>query len=371
MSPALPAGSRSAGRSRQPSLLRRAGETALWALLIGAAALAVLRLAAELRLVVLPVLLAFVLATLLAPPAAWLRRRGWPPAAAAATVLVAAVVAVGAVAAWLVPTIARRVGELGFNLSGGLDKVERWLVEGPLDFSAQQVTDTIGRVEGYVRENTDMLARGAISGASLALELVSGLVLTVFVLFFLLKDGETMWRWVRGLAPRRHRRHVRGAGERAWSALGGFFRAQTLVAAFDATFIGLGLVVLGVPLALPLAVLTFFSAYVPFVGAVTAGAAAVLVALVTDGTTTALLVLALILVVQQVEGNVLHPLIMARALSVHPVLIILGVTAGGVLAGLIGTIVATPLLAAGSGVVGYFLDEAGLPGADEPEPAPE
>jgi predicted PurR-regulated permease PerM len=191
------------------------------------------------------------------------------------------------------------------------------------------------------------------------LQVLSGLVVALIVLFFFLKDGTPLWNGALSFVPARHRDTVRLAGEGGYGALGGFLRAQTFVAAFDAVFIGLALVIVGVPLALPLIVITFFAAYVPYIGAFSAGAAAVLIALVAQGFTSAVIVLAAIIVVQQVEGNVVEPIVMGRTLNVHPVVIVLGVLVGGVLGGIIGSIIATPLVAAGTGIVNALRADAG------------
>lgn len=352
--------------------LRRIGETCLWLILIGVVVVAAVHLASVLRIVVLPVLLALVLATLLAPPAGWLRRRGWPPAAASLAVVVAFLLVFVGLGAWLGPSVGGQLGDLGASLTAALQEVERWLVE-ELGLSPEQISGAVDELAQTLRGNLDNLAQSVFTGASLVLEVLAGLLLAVIVLFFFLKDGDRIWSFVQSLAPRRHRRHVREAGERSWSALAAFLRGQTLVALFDATFIGLGLVITGVPLALPLAVITFFAAYIPYIGAISAGAAAVLVALVSQGFITALIVLAIIVAVQQLEGNVVQPLIMGRALHVHPLVIVLGVVAGGVLAGIIGSVVATPVLAAGSGVFGYIRErqDAGEPGGGDGPEAPD
>jgi putative heme transporter len=338
----------------RPSILRRVGETCLWLIVIAVVVVGAVELASRLRLVVLSTLLALVLATLLAPAVRWLLRRGWPPAVASLAVVVGFLLVFAGLGAWLGPTVGRQLGDVGAGLTAGVQTIERWLIDGPLDVSPQQVSAATDRLIQTVRENVGSLAQGALSGASLLLSILTGLVLAVVVLFFFLKDGDEMWRWVQSLFPSRHREGVREAGERAWAALAAFLRGQTVVAFFDALFIGLGLAITGVPLALPLAVITFFAAYVPYIGAVSAGAAAVLVALVSQGFVTALIVLGIILVVQQLEGNLVEPFIMGRALSVHPVAIVLGVVAGGVLAGIIGSIIATPVLAAASGIFGYL-----------------
>ena len=332
----------------------RVGETCLWLILIAVVVVGAVRLASTLKVVVLPTFLALVLATLLAPLARWLRRHRWPRAAAALGAVVAFVLVFVGLGAWLGPTVGGQLGQLGAGLTGGLQAVEQWLIEGPLDLSQQQVSAAVDRLFQTVRDNIGSLAQGAITGATTLLSILAGLLLALVVLFFFLKDGDRMWGWAQSLVPRRHRDGFGEAGERAWSSLGAFLRGQTVVALFDATLIGLGLAITGVPLALPLAVITFFAGYVPYIGAITAGAAAVLVALVSQGFVTALIVLGIILLVQQIEGNVVSPMIMGRALHVHPVVILLGVVAGGVLAGIIGSIVATPILAAGSGIFSYL-----------------
>lgn len=354
------------GQQRSP--LRRIGETCLWLIVIAVVVIGAVRLASTLRLVVLPTFLALILATLLAPPVAWLRRRGWPRAVAALAAVAAFLLLFVGLGAWLGPAVGGQLGELGVQLTAGLREVERWLVEGPLDLSQQQVSAAGNQLVETVRGNVGTLAQTALSGAGVVLAVIAGLVLAVVVLFFFLKDGDEMWSWVQGLVPRAHREEFREAGERAWTALAAFLRGQTLIALFDATFIGLGLVITGVPLALPLAAIVFFSTYVPYLGAIVAGTAAVLVALVTQGFGTALIVLAIVLVVWQVEGNVVYPLIMGRALHVHPVVLLLGIVAGGVLAGVTGAIIATPVLAATSGVFAYLREQRVAAEAGEQRP---
>ena len=268
--------------------------------------------------------------------------------------ILASLVVIGGLAAWIVPTFMSELGALESSLTAGLREVERWLGDGPVGLSQEQVGAAVDQLSRVVRDNLSNLAGGVITSAMVVLEVLVGLLLAVVILFFFLKDGAGMWAWAQTLVPTRHRADFRGAGERAYSAVASFLRAQTLVALFDATFIGLSLVITGVPLALPLTVLTFVAAYVPYLGAISAGAAAVLVALVAQGLTTALIVLGAIIVVQQFESNVIQPLVMGRALNVHPLIIVLGVAAGGVLGGIAGAVVATPLLAAASGVFAHF-----------------
>jgi putative heme transporter len=336
--------------------LRRLGETCLWLLVIGAAVIALAIVFARLRIVVLPLLLAVVLATFLAPPTAALQRRMHDGVAALIMVFgfVAALVLTFGL---LAPRVLDEFRELDVSISGGLDEVQRWLTDGPLNLSESQIEDLFSQVEEQVRDNAGELSRGALAGAIAAFEIVAGLLLAVVVLFFLLKDGREIWAWLCGLAPPAKREQMDGMGRRAWSALGGFLRGQALVAAFDAVFIGIALIVIGVPLVVPLVVLTFFAAFVPILGAIAAGVAAVLVALVSEGFFAALMVALAILAVQQIESNVFEPVIVGRTISVHPVVILLGVTAGFVLAGIIGAMVAAPIVAVGAAVLS-FLREA-------------
>jgi predicted PurR-regulated permease PerM len=184
-----------------------------------------------------------------------------------------------------------------------------------------------------------------VSGASAGISFLGGFVLMVFVLFFFLKDGHELRTWcVRGL-PLRWRTRADHAADAVWQALGSYTRGVVFVAAIDAVFIGTGLLILGVPLALSLALLTFIAAFVPIVGAVVAGAVAVLVAVASKGFGTALIVLALILLIQQIEGNVLHPVVMRRAVELHPIVVVVAVAAGGTLAGIAGAALAVPVVA--------------------------
>ncbi len=341
------------------------GEGCLWLILIGLVVYFGLRLANILLVVVLPTLLALVLAALLVTPVRWLRHHRVPPAAATLAVLVAVLVAIGALAAWIFPRVGGQLGELSTGLTDGLDEVERWLAEGPLGLSHEQVNTVFDRVAQLVRDNVGSLAQLGLTGATILLQLFAGLLLAVIVLFFFLKDGERLWNGLLGFVPGRHRAGVRVGG---WSGLGSFLRAQTLVALFDAVFIGLALVIVGVPLALPLTVITFLAAYVPYLGAFSAGAAAVLIALVAQGFTSALIVLAAILLVQQLEGNLIEPIVMGRALQVHPLVILLGVVIGGVLGGIVGSIIAAPVLAALTGIINAMRDAGDGDGSVERSP---
>jgi predicted PurR-regulated permease PerM len=334
--------------------LRRLGETCLWLLVIAAAVIAAFWAAGQLRLVILPVGVALVLATFLHPPAVALRRRGLPDGLAALLVLVAALGGIGGLVALLAPQTIEEFGELDAGVLGGIETIQRWFIEGPLDLSQDQIDRAVEQVEDQLRESAEVLGRGALMGALMMVEAIAAGLLAIVVLFFFLKDGERIWAWLCGLAPPHRREVIREAGNRSWTALAGFLRGQALVALFDAVFIGIALVLIGVPLVLPLVVLTFFAAFVPIVGAVTAGAAAVLVALVFEGFVPALLVLGAVIAVQQIESNIFEPVVVGKTVKLHPLAILLAVALGLAIAGILGALVAAPLVAVGSAVLSYL-----------------
>lgn len=236
------------------------------------------------------------------------------------------------------------------------------LLGGPGNATERGLDDYLDSAAAQLEENAEAVAGGLFSGALLLLEVVIGLALALVLTFFFLKDGERIWDWTVGVSPAGARADLAEIGRRSWRTLGGYLRGVTLVALFDAVFIGLALVVLGVPAALPLAVLTFLGAYVPIAGAVLTGAGAVVVALAADGLVTAGLVAAAVLVVQQIESNLLHPVVVGRAVALHPVAILLALTTGAVLAGVVGALVAVPLAAVAAQAGGYLRERAEPPG---------
>lgn len=338
--------------------LRRIGETCLWTLIIAATAIAIFWVAGQLRIVVLPIGLAVVLATFLWPATSRMRSVGLPRGAAAAAVLGVALTALTVLLALLAPQTIDEFGELDVGISGGLERIEDWLVNGTLGLSSNQVDDVADRIRAQAEASAGTVAGGALSGALLLIEVIAAALIAVVVLFFFLKDGDRIWTWICGLFPPEHHDAVAEIGSRSWTTLGAFLRGQGLVALFDAVFIGLALVIIGTPLVLPLVVLTFFGAFIPIIGAFAAGAAAVLVALVFQGFTEALIVLAAIVVVQQIESNVFAPVIVGRSVNVHPLAILLAVTIGVTLGGIIGALVAAPLLAVGSTILAYLRERA-------------
>ncbi|HEX2235062.1 MAG TPA: AI-2E family transporter [Actinomycetota bacterium] len=355
------------GRVRLPRSLVAAGGVAWRVVAIAAAGWLVLWLLIKLRVVVLPAIVALLITTILQPLASWLRARGWPRLLAAWAVLLAALVVVGGVFGLLAPQVASELGEVGQRARQGFEDVVEWLAEGPLDLSRSEIDRYLDQALDQVGQNTSAITSGVVAGAVALGEAVAGALLTLVLVFFFVKDGDGMFEWLTDRLGARVRPHAREVGERAWRALGGYVRGTAVVAVVDAVVIGIGLLLIGVPLVMPLAVLTFFGGFFPLVGAVAAGALAALVALVTNGVVDALLVVALTTAVQQIEGDVLQPIVLARSVRLHPVVILLSLTAGAVLAGIAGAFLAVPVAAVATVVGGYFRERD--EGASAPIPA--
>jgi putative heme transporter len=303
----------------------------------------------RLSLVVVPVALAVFPATLLVPLANRLKRRV-PDAVAASVSLVAGLAVVGLVIGLMVPLVAAELPRLVDTAAEGVADVARFLDEGPFGLDLGGVAGLVDRAREQIGDLGELVGP-ALDAASAAFEIVVGAVLLVVVLFFYLKDGDRIGRSLLTALPRRLQPRLRRVGEQAWLTLGAFFRGQLLIALVDAVAIGIGLALLRVPLALPLAVVVFFGGLFPIVGAVTAGALAVLVALAHGGLGLGLIVLALIVGVQQLEGNVLEPFILGHVVKLHPLIVILAVTAGAITFGVLGAFLAVPVVA----VTGHVL----------------
>jgi predicted PurR-regulated permease PerM len=327
--------------------------------------------------IVFPVLLGVILATVLRPPVRWLVGRRFPPAVAALLVLVGALVVIGGVITLIAPQVAGQTDEIAAGVTGGLGQIQQWVAGPPLNLGEGQIGSVIDSITRQLQASASTIAGSVLTGVSAFANGLLNIVLAVVLAFFFVKDGPRFLPWVTRVTGDRTGRHVAGVLQRAWRTLGGFIRTQALVAFVDAFFIGLGLVILGVPLALPLAVLTFFGSFVPIVGALVAGALSVLVALVTKGFTTALIVLAIIIAVQQIEGNVLQPVLQSRSLNLHGAVVLLAVTAGGAIWGIAGAFLAVPVAAVAAEVLRYIGEEidrrAGAraaPPSDAPEGPP-
>lgn len=334
----------------------------------------------RLPLVTVTIAVALLLTAVVQPINRWLADRGLPRALAALlSVLLLLGVLVGS--GFLIGfRAADQLRNLTRPLAAGIDRIRVWLIDGPLGLDPQQVT----QARNAVVDRIFRLAPEPTAVASVALYALAAVLLVAFLTFFLLKDGASMWAWVLRLVPARRQDQVDGAGSAAWGTLSRYVRGVIVVALIDAVGIGATLLVLGVPLWASLTLLTFLGAFVPLFGATVSGAVAVLVTLVTNGLTDSVIVLIAVLVVQQVEGNILHPLIVGRALRLHPTVILVAVTAGSLLWGLAGALLAVPLVAVAYRVLNYLREnpvaapssgalpeEPGPPPVpDEPSPAP-
>lgn len=314
-------------------------------ILIAIATAILLWLLAQVWVGVLPVLLALIVTTVLWPPVAWLRSKGWPPALAAATVLLSAFLVFIGVFAALAPSVISQSQEIFEQAQEGLDTVLEWLAGPPMNLDAGQLEAAVDQVVSWAQGSAGEIASGVFAGLTVVGSMVVTTLMMLVLTFFFLKDGSRFLPWVRSVSGRSAGRHLTEVLTRMWRTLGGFIRVQAIVSAVDAFFIGLGLVILQVPLALALAVLTFFAGFVPIVGAVTAGGLAVLVALVSLGWQQALIVLAIVIAVQQLEGNLLQPVLQGRSMELHAGIILLAVTGGGTLFGIPGAFLAVPIAA--------------------------
>ncbi|HEY8318668.1 MAG TPA: AI-2E family transporter [Amnibacterium sp.] len=313
----------------------------LQALIVAAAAAALIVLAARLNTVVIPLVISLILASALSPLTRWLEVHGWPRALAALSTLVLGLVLLAGVTAGIVIAVIAQWASLVAAASTGVDRLVRSLASSGLPIDQAQFENARRNAVAFFTNGS--FASTALAGLSTVTSLVTGLVLMLFVLFFFLKDGALIWRFL--LQPFHGEARARGdrIGDRAVTVLGGYVRGTTLVALFDAVFIGLGLVILRVPLAIPLAVLMFATAYIPVIGSILAGAVAALVSFVTGGPVQAVIVIAIVIAVNQFEGNVLQPVVMGRTVSLHPLMILLVLTAGTVLAGIVGALLAVPI----------------------------
>ena len=307
--------------------------------------------------ILLPVVLGLLFATVLWPPTRFLRNHGWPPALAASTVLLGFLVAFGALIAAIAPQVGSQVGDLIDQATSGLQDIQAWLSGPPFNLGEDQVGRAVDDAINSLQENAQSIAGAALTGATVVGNSLLNLVLALLLAFFFLKDGPRWVPWLSAQTGPRAAPHVAALSLKTWSTLSEFIRQQALVGFIDALFIGIGLLVLGVPLVLPLAVLTFLGGFIPIIGAFVAGAFAVLVALVDQGFTTALIVVALVVLVQQIEGNVLQPILQGRGLNLHAAVVILAVTAGSQLAGITGAFLAVPVAALVAVVYRYVRDE--------------
>jgi predicted PurR-regulated permease PerM len=344
------------GDDALPGWYRTAAAASWRFLVIAAAAGAVLWTLVHLRVVVLPIIVALLASTLLLPVVRWLKAHGAPDALAAAGAMLGAFLLIAALATAVAPSIGDQFSELRPQAEDGLREAGEVLADPPFNLSQAEIQDRIDEGIETLRENSGPLARGLSSGAVILGEVLTGLLVALLLTFFFLKDGERMWAYLLRFTGR-GREHADELGTRVYGALSGYVRGIALVGLFDAILIGLALVLIGVPLVVPIMIITFFAAFVPLIGAFVAGLVAVLIALVSGGLLDAALVLGAIIIVQQVEGHLLYPILMGRTVDLHPAVIVIALAAGGILGGIIGMFLAVPVAGVISVVLEYVKEE--------------
>uniref|UniRef100_A0ABS1FN59 AI-2E family transporter n=1 Tax=Corynebacterium antarcticum TaxID=2800405 RepID=A0ABS1FN59_9CORY len=309
---------------------------------------------------VLPVVLALIVSSVLYQPASWLRRHGVPGALAAIVTIVGTLALFSGMIALMAPSVARQSQALYYQAFEGVQRVQLWLQDPPVQFQGNDLGDWLAEGATWLQKQASTIAGEIFAGLGVASTILIMLGIVLVLTFFFLKDGDRFLPWLRAVTGPRIGWHLTELLTRSWNTLSGFIRAQAVVALMDAMFIGLGLVLIGVPMALVLAVLTFIAGFIPIVGAVVAGALAVLIAFVSLGMTEAVLVLILVIAVQQFEGYVLSPWLQSKAMNLHPVIVLVSVTVGGGLFGIMGAFLAVPTAAMVAVLFRYLSDMVAL-----------
>lgn len=351
-----------------PTGMRLSAEFAWRFLVIAAAIGVVVWLVSKLAVLSTTLAIALLLAALIAPMVELLVRKAMMPRGlAVAVAIVAGLSFLGALITFVIVQFADGLPALQQQLNRSLDEIKRWLTEGPLALETRDINQFIDRLISYIQENQASITTGALTTAGAVGQFLTGFVLTLFILIFFLLNGDRIWSFLLHAVPVEGRQRADVAGRRGFASLISYVRATFVVAIVDAVGIGIGLWIVGVPLVIPLATLVFLGAFVPILGAVLTGAVAVLVALVSVGWIKALIVLGVVILVQQVESNLLHPLLLGRAVKLHPLAVILAITAGFITAGITGALLAVPLVAVlNAGAKSLANDEAAEVGDDVP-----
>ncbi|MFF4381411.1 AI-2E family transporter [Kitasatospora sp. NPDC001547] len=361
-----PAPGRAPSGEHVPAGLRTAAGYTWRLALLGLAVYLVVDVLARLELPVVALFVALVITSVLRPLVDLLARVT-PRSLAVLIALLCTVAVVGGVLTLVGTTVADEWTRLGNELRGGLSRIDRWLTGAPFHLRPGTVTDLRAKIGDFIASHRSTLLSTALSGAGRIVELVTGLALAVFCSVFFLHSGDRMWSWAQDQLPVRTGSAWDRVGRAAWRTFAGYTRGVLIVAASNAVLVGIALAVLRVPLVMPLMVLEFVATLVPLVGSPIALAIASVVALAARGPVVALLVLALIVVIGQIEGHLLHPLVLGWSVRIHPVVIAVSVAGGAVLAGVLGAVVAVPVVAVGWAVLGELRNRGG-PGGSAPQP---
>jgi predicted PurR-regulated permease PerM len=311
-------------------------------------------LLSKISFLIIPVMVAALLAGLLSPISRWLRARRVSNGGAVAITVLGFIGLIGGSLALVGRQLVAGFSELWSEALAGIQKIQGWLAEGPLHLTAAQIDQYLKEATDALQNNSSSILSGALSFGSTAGHFAAGLILALFVLIFFLLEGDRIWAFLVRLLPRNARAATFGAGRKGWASMVSYARIQMFVAFVDAVGIGVGAAIIGVPLALPLGVLVFIGSFIPIVGALVTGAVAVLLALVANGWVNALIMLGIVLLVQQLESHILQPLVMGKAVALHPVAVILSVAAGSYLAGIPGALFSVPILAVANSAIRYI-----------------
>lgn len=332
------------GRAVLPTGLVVTAAFAWRVLLVLAAVVVVSFVLLQVRLVVIPLVLGAAVAALLFRQVDWLSARRLPRSAASLLVTFGWTAVVLGLITFVGFGVSAQADELTQSVGDGITRLREYL--GSLGIDEVRLAELQQTAAASLQENQQTLTTGAVTGAVIVAEVLAGFFLFVVILFFFLRDGRSMWSWVLDRLPDRRRSDIDAGGRAALTTLAAYLRGTAIIAAFDAVAIGVALLVLSVPLVLPLALLVFLGAFIPVIGSALAGSVAVLVALVTEGPVTAGLVLVAVVIIQQIEGDVLAPVVFGRALSLHPLVVVVALTGGAVVGGILGAAASVPFVAA-------------------------
>lgn len=299
----------------------------------------------QLKIIVIPFLVALLVTALLFPAVRWLSGKGVKRGLAVAMSLVALLVIVAGLVFLVTKQVQSAYPELSDRFGHFLNDSREVLSNEPFNIGVVELNSYTQQAITYAQENSSTLVSGLSSAGSTAGHVFAGIFLALFSVIFLLLDGKNIWRWVTNLFPRVHRKNILEAGNKGWNTLIGFVKSQVAVAGVDAIGIGLGALILQVPLAIPIAVMVFLGSFIPVVGAVVTGLIAVVIALIFNGWVVAFLMLGVVLLVQFLEGHVLQPFLIGKAVKIHPLAIVLAVAMGTLLAGIPGALFAVPIVA--------------------------
>ena len=341
-----PSGPAPGGSGEVPRWLRTAAAWAWRILLLAGALYIIARVAAVLYIVVVPCAAALLLTALLQPLAARLRRRGWPPLAATWCTLLGAIVLLAGATALATARVQAEYPALLAQLRHTTAQIQAWLSGPPFHLKTGDLDKASGGIVKYISQHQSLVEGTVVTGGRIAVEVLAGVVLTLFVTFFLIKDGRKIWVWLIHRAQPQNKLRIDRAGRSAWQAVVYYVRGTVVVAAIHAVVMGSTLSIMSAPLAVPLALFMFLAAFVPLVGVLLAGGLAILVTLAADGWLEAVIVLGVLVVMNQLEGHLLQPQIVGKMVRLHPLAVILVLAVGGVVAGIAGAVVAVPITAA-------------------------